>query len=211
MIGSQLTDWMLNCMQYCPFWEADSSLGNQQTLHILSNPKVHHVCTSLQQVPVQNQIRAIHVCQPVSSRTNLMLSTLLCLGLPNGHSICVSGAVHNWCCLAVMHFSTWLYPLWEPFSLLDFIASELCFIWLCNRMSVKWSVLWSKVLLHFNTSDCGLVTVGWDYSKICLFCTVGIEGVLCDCYLSAGVMLLWWVENIWRVLLWSGSLEHCMF
>jgi hypothetical protein len=37
-----------------------------------------------------------------------------------------------------------------------------------------------------------LLTVGSDSSKICLFCAVGIEAVLCDCYVSAGVMSLLW-------------------
>jgi len=32
------------------------------------------------------------------------------------------------CFLAVMHFSIYLYHLCKPFSLLDFIASEFCFI-----------------------------------------------------------------------------------
>ena len=121
--------------------------------------------------------------------------------------------MHNSCCYAAMHCSTWLYSLWEPFSLLHFIARVFCFIWLRNEVFVKWSVLWSKVVMQFDMSDCGLVTVGWDCYKICLFCAVGIEGVLCDCYVWAGVMLLlWWVEMYstcnysgywnWLVLCW---------
>jgi hypothetical protein len=180
MIGSQVTDPLLNSMQYSPAWEADSSLANWQTLYILSNPKVHHVCNSLPHVSPLSQISPIHVCHPVSSGSVLMLSNLLCLVLPNGHSVWVSWskAMHNSCCHAVMLFSTWLYHLWEWF--LDFIASEFCFVWLCNEVFVKWSVLWSKVLLQFHMSDCGLVTVAWDSSKICLFCTVGMEAVLYD-------------------------------
>jgi hypothetical protein len=44
-------------------------------------------------------------------------------------------------CHAVMHCSTWLYHLWEPFSLLDFIGSEFCFIWLWNEVFVTWSFM----------------------------------------------------------------------
>ena len=81
------------------------------------------------------------------------------------------------CCHAVMPFSNYLYHLWEPFSLLDFIGSEFCFVWLCNELFVKWSVLWSRVTLQFHMSDHGLVTVASYSSKICLFCTVGIKAV----------------------------------
>jgi hypothetical protein len=96
-----------------------------------------------------------------------------------------------------MHFSTWLYPLWEPLSPLDLVGSEFCFIWLCKEIFVQWRFLWNKVPLQFCMSDYGLVTVAWDSSKICLFCTVGIEAVLYDCYESACMMsLLWWLENI---------------
>ena len=98
----------------------------------------------------------------------------------------------------LMHFSTWLSPLWDPFSLLDFIASEFCFIWLCNEMFVKWSVFGPKFPCSF--SGYGLVTVAWDSSRICLLCAVGIEAVLYDCYESACVMpLLWWLQYIWCV------------
>jgi hypothetical protein len=90
--------------------------------------------------------------------------------------------VHNSSCHAVMHCSTWLYPLWEPFSLLDFTANEFCFIWLHIEVFVKWSFIWVIVPLQFDKSDYGLVTVAWDSSKVCLFCTVGIEAVLYDPY-----------------------------
>jgi len=96
------------------------------------------------------------------------------------------------CCHAVMLFSTCLYHLWEPFSLLDFIASEFHFIWLCNEVFAKWSVLWSKVTLHFLMSDHGLVTVAWYSSKVCLFCTVGIEAVC----VTVMCHLVWcWLEK----------------
>jgi len=110
------------------------------------------------------------------------------------------------CGRAVMHFSTCLYHLWEPFSVLDFIASEFCFIWLCNEVFVKWSVLWSKVLLQFRMSDHGLVTVAWDSSKICVFCNVGIEADLYDCYESACMMSLWcWLISICYCVLYDPS------
>ena len=89
------------------------------------------------------------------------------------------------CYYALLYF-------WEPFSLLDFIASEFCFIWLCNGVFVKWSVLWSKVPLEFHVSEHGLVTVAWYSSQIFLFCTVAIEAVLYDFYDSACMMSLWW-------------------
>ena len=100
------------------------------------------------------------------------------------------------CCHSVMHFSTCLYHLWEPFAMLLFIASELCYIWLRNEVFVKWSVLWSKVPLHFHMIYCGLVTVAWYSCKICWFCTVGIEAVLYDHYESAFMMsLLCWLKK----------------
>ena len=100
------------------------------------------------------------------------------------------------CCAAVMQFSTCLYHLWEPFSLLLFIASEFCFICLCNEVFVKWSVLWSKVPLQFHVSDHGLVTVDWYSSEICLFCTVGTEADLYDCYVSACMVSIWcWLKQ----------------
>ena len=105
-----------------------------------------------------------------------------------------------------MLLCTCLYHLWEPFSVLDFIGSEFCFIWLCNEVFVKWSVLWSKVLLQFHVSDHGLVTVAWDSSKICLFCSVGIEADLYDCYVSAYVMsLLCWLINIWFCVFYDAA------
>ena len=91
MIGSQLTDLLLNCMQYSPC-EGNSSLANQHTFHVLSNPKFQDVSKNLPHVPVLSQISPIHVCHPVSWRSVLMLSTLPCLGLPNGLSIRVSRA-----------------------------------------------------------------------------------------------------------------------
>ena len=106
----------------------------------------------------------------------------------------------------VMLLCTCLYHLWEPFSVLDFIASEFCFIWLCNEVFVKWSVLWSRVLLQFCVSDHGLVTVAWDSSKICVFCTIGFEADLYDWYVSACVMSLWcWLKNIWCCVLYDPS------
>ena len=84
-------------MGYSPSWKANSSFANQQTLHILSNPKVHHVCNSLPHIPVLSQISPIYICHPVSWRCVLMLFTLLCLGLLNGLSVQVSRAkaIHN--------------------------------------------------------------------------------------------------------------------
>ena len=57
---------------------------NQQTVHILANLKFHHVCNSLPHVPVLSQISPVRVCHPVSWRSMLMLSPLICLGLPDG-------------------------------------------------------------------------------------------------------------------------------
>jgi hypothetical protein len=76
-------------MQYSASGEADSFLANQQTLHILSNPKVYHMCNSLPHVSSLSQISPIPVCHPVSWRSVLMLSILLFLGLANGLAIWV--------------------------------------------------------------------------------------------------------------------------
>ena len=102
------------------------------------------------------------------------------------------------CCHAVMHFSTWLYHLREPFSLLDLIASEFWYIWIWNEVFVKWSFYGAKFPSSFIwvSVSYGLVTVAWDSSKICLFYNVGIEAVWNECYESACVMsLLWWLKK----------------
>jgi hypothetical protein len=149
----QPTDWLLNCMQYSASGEADSSLANQQTLHILWNPKVHPVCSSLPHVPPLCQISPIHVCHPVSWRSVLMLSTLLYLGLPNGLAIWVfkTKVMHKSvlsCCYA-------LNRLWEPLSLLDFVATGFYFIWLCRSDIYR-----------------GFVCEDWLHHNICVPCPV---------------------------------------
>ena len=111
-----------------------------------------------------------------------------------------------------MLLCTCLYHLWEPFSVLDFIGSEFCFIWLCNEVFVKWSVLWSKVLLQFHVSDHGLVTVAWDSSKICLFCSVGIEADLYDlCVSLCDVIIVLIDKYLILCFLWCSCHEHCMY
>ena len=129
------------------------------------------------------------------------------LKVPNIFSI--KGA----CCHSVMQLSSCLYHPWEPFSLLDFIACEFCFIWLCSEVFVKWSVLWSKVPQQFHVSNHGLVTVAWYSSKICLFCTVGIEADMYDCYQSVCMVSLWcWMKKyLMLCFLWSGCHEHYMY
>jgi len=95
------------------------------------------------------------------------------------------GGCHE--CYARQHLSV---PFCELFSLLDFIASEFCIIWLCNEVFVKWSFYGAEF-------SCSFIWVIWDSYKTCLFCTVGIETVLYDCYESPCMMsLLWWVKNI---------------
>jgi len=81
----QVANWLTDSLT---LWSSvflekvNSSLSNQQTLHILSNPKVHHFCNSVPHVPVLSQISLIHVLHPVSWISVLMLSTLMCLGVP---------------------------------------------------------------------------------------------------------------------------------
>ena len=116
------------------------------------------------------------------------------------------------CFYSTMQFSTCLYHLWEPFSLLIFIADEFCSIWLCDEVLVNWSVFWSKVPLQFHVRNHGLVTVAWYSSKICLFCTVGNEEDLYDSYESACMMsLLCCLKKSDVVFLWSCCHEHCMY
>jgi hypothetical protein len=74
-------------------------------------------------------------------------------------------------------------------------------VWDCGLVTVVWdcgflTVVWDCGLVSV-VWDCGLMTVVWDTSKIYLFCTVGIEAVLYDCYYSACMSLLWWLKNIW--------------
>ena len=110
------------------------------------------------------------------------------------------------CCHAVIHFNTCLCHLWKPFSLLLFIASEFCFVWLCNEVFVKWSVVWSKIPLQFHMSGYRLVTLAWDHYKIYLFCTVGNEADLYDSYESACVMSLWcWLKTIWSCVFYDAG------
>ena len=75
MIGSQLTDclaaWCRGCLE-----KLISSLDTWETLHILSNPKFHHVCWSLPHDLILSQISPIRVCHPVSWRSVLMLSPI---------------------------------------------------------------------------------------------------------------------------------------
>jgi len=87
MIGSHQID-QLHVVD--PFCESTSLLVNQQTFHILSNLQYHHACSSLPHVPVLTHISPIHVCHSVSWRTMIILSPILCLGLPSGLSVSVS-------------------------------------------------------------------------------------------------------------------------
>ena len=102
----------------------------------------------------------------------------------------------DWRCM-LSYCSTWLYRLREPFSLLPFIASEFCFIWIWNEVFVKWSFMeqssaavsceWLRV------SDSSLrffwnvfIVYCWNWGSfvwLLLFC----------CMMS----LLWWLENVW--------------
>jgi hypothetical protein len=69
-------------MQQSPSWEANLFSASQQIPHILCKPKVHyriHKCQS--PVPTLSQIDPPH---PTSSRSILILSPHLLLGLPRG-------------------------------------------------------------------------------------------------------------------------------
>jgi hypothetical protein len=166
-------------MQYSASGEPDSSLANQQTRHALQTQwfTVFAVACHMS----LSWARSVHSISVIL----LFGDQLQCYSpfygwffqvLPMLH-LCVSYFVMLLCTAA-------LDCLWEPLWLLGFIVSEFCFIWICDEVFVKWSVLWSKVLLQFDMSAYGLVKVGWDSYKICLFCAVDIEGVLCDLCVS---------------------------
>ena len=98
------------------------------------------------------------------------------------------------CCHAVIHFSTCLCHLWEPFSLLLFIASEFCFVSLCNEVFVKWSVVWSKVPLQFHMS-------GYRFSNSSL--TVFKNMFILYCVSLCDVILWCWLKNIWSCVFYD--------
>jgi hypothetical protein len=110
---------------------------------------------------------------------------------------------------------TWLYRLWEPLSLSDFITSVFCFIWLCNEVfygakfscSLKWVIMskWQQaeilpityvyfvllVLRQFCvTVMCQLVWCHYCGDKKCTVhvTTVGIQTGLC--YVDKYIALL---------------------
>jgi hypothetical protein len=59
IIGQTLTLWSSSS------WEADNQSVDQETPHLLRNPKVHcHIRKSLQLAPILGQLDQVHICIP---------------------------------------------------------------------------------------------------------------------------------------------------
>ena len=67
------------------FLRSEMFSDSQEIPHILRNPKVHyHINKCLPSVPLLSQIDPVHVSHPTPSRSILILSSHLCMGLPSG-------------------------------------------------------------------------------------------------------------------------------
>ena len=74
-----------NSMEQRPSWDAIKSSPTQEIPRILCNPKVHHrIHKTPSPVPILSQIDPVYAPHPTSQRPILILSSHLCLGLPNG-------------------------------------------------------------------------------------------------------------------------------
>ena len=76
---------LTHSMQQSPSWDANRFSASQEIPRILWNPKVHyriHKCPP--PVPNLSHIDQVHTSHPTSSRSILILSFHLCLGLPSG-------------------------------------------------------------------------------------------------------------------------------
>jgi hypothetical protein len=73
-------------MVQSPSWEANWFAASQEIPRISRNPKVHYrTHKRLPPVPITDQPNPVHIpTSPTSWRSFLILSTYLCLGLPNG-------------------------------------------------------------------------------------------------------------------------------
>jgi hypothetical protein len=73
-------------MEQRPSWEANSFSASQEIPRILWNPKVHYrIYKSPPPVLILNQLNSVHAPIPTSSRSILILSCHLRLGLPSSH------------------------------------------------------------------------------------------------------------------------------
>jgi hypothetical protein len=80
-----LLHWILtNSTEQRPSWEANSFSASQEIPRILWNPKVHYrIYNSPPLVPILRQLNPVHAIHPTSSRSVLILSSRLRLGLPS--------------------------------------------------------------------------------------------------------------------------------
>ena len=71
-------------MEQSPSWEANRCSDAQEILRILWNPKVRYrIHNSPPLVPMLRQIDPVRAPHPTSVRSILILSSILCLGLPS--------------------------------------------------------------------------------------------------------------------------------
>ena len=78
-----IPDWLTDSREQNPSWESNRSSASQEIPRIFPNPNVHYLIHK-RPPPIVSQSNSIQPPQPNSWRSNLILSSPLCLGLPIG-------------------------------------------------------------------------------------------------------------------------------
>jgi hypothetical protein len=72
-------------MEQCPSWETNRFVASQESPRVLFNPNVHYrIHQWPPSVSILSQPYPVHSPHPTSWRSNQILSSYLCLGLPSG-------------------------------------------------------------------------------------------------------------------------------